>query len=409
MYGTSVALCQNLSHCEECVTSCFWTADELGRCSCHVSLDSAGADLTGFLRPGSVCDEFKEVFCHHRKIGTAPITIPSSAHPDGGVLTLTIISLVCGLVMMVAAILVWLFPQKSDSVRQFLLRNLHQCRMGISRRFGGGDVPSPPTPPSCRERPAKSQVQMFVPPPPTPPPPPPLASPPTRPRRSRKSKQEPAFVLVPPVLNPPDFQVDQALEQQRQILLRFRGFQTDLDGLNARMAWAQNRLLELKVIQERRRKALDHRLDELEKQILPPPSREQAPGQPTLPVQPPLLQQAPLHLATLPQTSLQPSSPSPALHPQPLLPPPPPLQQAPLYPIQSRTLPLQLPSLQPCPQFQPPASPGEQQEFTITDDEDEDGEEDGRPRVPPIRDAKKRNPCYMRETVAFAGKKTHKK
>ncbi|CAG7718778.1 unnamed protein product, partial [Allacma fusca] len=65
----------------------------------------------------------------------------------------------------------------------------------------------------------------------SPPPPPPS---PVIPPRSRRARPVPSPVQVPILPQHPDFRLDQALEQQRQILLRFRDFQAEIDRLITR-------------------------------------------------------------------------------------------------------------------------------------------------------------------------------
>ncbi|CAG7823132.1 unnamed protein product, partial [Allacma fusca] len=147
----------------------------------------------------------------------------------------------------------------------------------------------------------------------------------------------------------------QALEQQRQILLRFRDFQAEIDRLITRMAWVQNRLLELKVAQENQKRVLDQQQQQLQAQLQhpyphPDPQKQQAKSD-----------------SHEPSTSEQ-------------------LEREPAPP--------------------PAQEPTSQISNQVARQEDD---EEGPSRVQPCRLAKETNPCYLRETVAFSGRKTPKK
>ncbi|CAG7826211.1 unnamed protein product [Allacma fusca] len=190
---------------------------------------------------------------------------------------------------------------------------------------------------------------------------------PIRPPRSRRSHESgPVQMVVSP--NPPDFRLDQALEQQRQILLRFRDLQSWLQRLTARVDGLQNRLLELQLAQDRHQEQLNVN------QPQPPPQLQAL--IPVPPIQPVLQMQA---------------VPTAQIHPVPEAQTQPPPESQSIPTVQE--------------QFNHQQEQHQEQQDLLTEDEDENPPQ----RVQPCRQAKRTNPCYLRETVAFSGKKTPKK
>ncbi|CAG7822187.1 unnamed protein product [Allacma fusca] len=301
-------------------------------------------------------------------------------------------SLVLGIILMVTSVLVWFQPERSGRVRRYilrhsqaLLRRVREDRTVPAGSFSNGD---------------QVLVRPTVPPPQ--PPAPPTAPP--RSHRSRSTRQEPAPVQVPVLPNPPDFRLDQALEQQRQILLRFRDFQSGHQRLISRMDWLQNRLLELQNAQQQQQQ---------QPQLQPatqlqPPSCLDSPPQPQSSSQPahirpvpPSLRPAPPPLRPAPP-SLLPAPPSLRPAPSPLHPSTPPIRPAlsPLHPSP--------PPLRPAPSPEPSPSHHhmrqDQLQELFTDDEDEVPARPGRP----CRLATRTHTCYLCDTVSSSGKKTPK-
>ncbi|CAG7824140.1 unnamed protein product [Allacma fusca] len=216
-------------YCSECVVACYWTVDGSGKCSCLTALEQAESDLVGFLRRGSVCEGFVETYCHVERSFANPLLQAN----QGAFGIRSIMSLVLRITLMVTSVLVWFQPERSGRVRRYIIRHLQallrrvrENRMVPARSSSNGN---------------QVLLRPCVPPPQLPAPP----TAPPRSHRSRSTRQEPTPVQVPILPNPPDFHLDQSLEQQRLIVLRFWDFKSGNQRLISRMNWLQNRLLEL--------------------------------------------------------------------------------------------------------------------------------------------------------------------
>ncbi|CAG7823224.1 unnamed protein product, partial [Allacma fusca] len=360
-------MCDLISECSECVRSCYWTALSIGKCACHGSLQNLGADLVSFLRPGSSCEGFHELHC-----GSNTSTVPPLVTTGNTGMIFIILAFMLILMLMV---IVWLFPENSERIRTRFRGYVSVVWQGVC----SGMVRIRQTLPASPFRRRSQQ--------PPPPPPPPS---PVRPARSQRSRIIPTPVQVPSFPNPPDFRLDQALEQQRQILSRFRGLEARLQQLEGRMDWLQNRLLELQNVLKTQQQP--------QPQLVPSPQT-----QPLVPPPPPL------HPAPPPPPPFRPAPPPQAqICPAPQ--PPPQLNPAPPPPPQLNPAPPPLPPISPAPP--PPLQPSpstrlrlQQEQQLLTDDEDEVSP----PRFIPCRVATRTHPCYLCDTVSSSGKKTCKK
>ncbi|CAG7824484.1 unnamed protein product [Allacma fusca] len=316
-----------------------------------------GSDLISFLRPGSSCEGFYHLHCGR---DTSTVSRPIVAFTNGntGIILFGIILAIILMLMLVLAIF-WLFPERFERARTRLRGYVgggwEQCRSSFSSLLS-------------RLRQVLPGLRRRSPPSPTPPAPPPPT--PVRPERSRRVTTVVAHAHLPVIQNPPDFRLEQALEQQRQILSRFRELQGWIQRLEGRIDWLQNRFLELKNAQERQGEDQARQRAQLIQQQVPPLPQLQ-------PRPPPQLQ------------PVEPNFQSPAS--------PPPLQAAPA-PLVCQ------------PQPTPVHLPQHQQQLREEDilTEDEDGEAASH-RVQPCRQCKLTNPCYLRETVSFSGKKIRRK
>ncbi|CAG7831204.1 unnamed protein product [Allacma fusca] len=348
-----INMCDLISECSECVRSCYWTALSIVKCAYHGSLQNLDSDLVSFLRPGSSCEGFHELHC-----GSNTSTVPPLVATGNTGMIFIILAFMLILMLMD---IVWLFPVSSKRLRTRFHGYVNAVWQGVCSEM----VRIRQTLPAAPFRRPSQQ--------PPPPPPPPS---PVRPARFQRSRIIPTPVQVSSFPNPADFRLDQALEQQRQIISRFRDLEAWLQQLEGMVDWLQNRLLELQNVLKRQQQ---------QPQLVP--SLQTRPSVPTPP---------PLYPAPPPPPPFRPATPSQAQ-----------IRPAPQPPPQLNPAPAPLPPISPAPP--PPLQPSpstrlrlQQEQQLLTGDEDDVSP----PRFRPCRMAKRAHPCYLCDTVSSLVKKT---